>query len=124
MNHIAVNLAGEYAILKAQDFDFDPDKLRTLAGIYPELKPSLPSRCLETVCLGAVARIEHQTHKILDKHWPAVKALAYALLERRTMSGREVRALLNVTVHTPHTILSEVAIKTRTNEEKGKKMNI
>lgn len=97
---LAIIRAGHYAELKAAGFAFEPEKLEVLAGIYDELKhQGRMQTYLEMAQKGATILAEKHARVLLNKNWHAVKALALALLERRTMSGAAVRKLLRETAN-------------------------
>jgi ATP-dependent Zn protease len=84
--HLAVKRAGIHA------------EMRALRSVYfggsEEMVIGQMETTLEECEPGIVRRMDIESRKILSSHWPAVKAVARALLVRNTMSGRAVRSLM------------------------------
>ena len=46
---------------------------------------------------------EYRTAKFVEKHWPKLHKLAYALLEKQKLSGREVKEIIAKAQYEPAT---------------------
>lgn len=68
--------------------EYDMQRARDLLGA--------DSRSVWDVC-AEIADARERTRMLLDKHWPAVEAVALALLTTGTLTGSQVRTLIQYT---------------------------